>query len=118
VQKVIETGAIATGRQIGSSAGPIAVDRDALDRSLAAAFDGEPAERRVVVRQVMDLVDAERWAETHDGTPLTVDRIVAELEQAPDDDGLADRWNWWMGSLELAHGGFDRFGVCRWRSDG
>lgn len=93
------------------------MDRDALDRSLAEAFDGEPAERRVVVRQAMDLVDAERWAETHDGTALTVDRIVAELDQAPDGDGLAERWNWWIGSLELAHGEFERFGVRRWQSE-
>lgn len=90
------------------------MDRDELDRQLAAAFDAEPGERRVVVRQAMDLADAARWAETHDGTALSVERIVAELDQAPEDEGLADRWNWWIGALEIAHGRYARFAVRRW----
>ena len=93
------------------------MDRDALDRSLAEAFDASPAERRVVVRQAVDLADAGRWAETHDGEALTVERVVAELEQAPEGEGLADRWNWWLGALEVAHGGFERFSVRRWTAE-
>lgn len=93
------------------------MDRDALDAALAAAFGAAPAERRVVVRQALDLADAGRWAETHEGEPLTVDQVVAELEQAPSGEGLADRWNWWLGSLELAYGGFERFAVRRWRAE-
>lgn len=93
------------------------MDRDALAERLAEAFDAEAPERRVVVRQAVDLADAGRWAETHDGEALTVDRVVAELEQAPEGDGLADRWNWWLGSLELAYGGFERFTVRRWRAE-
>lgn len=93
------------------------MDRDALDRRLADAFDGEPAERRVVVRQALDLADTGRWAETHDGVSLTVDRVVAELEQAPSSESLADRWNWWIGSLEVAFGEFERFAVRRWRAE-
>lgn len=90
------------------------MDPEELSRRLADTYRGEPAERRVVVRQAMDLVDAGRWVETHDGEALTVDRLLAELEQAPDGDGLADRWNWWIGALEIAHGGFERFAVRRW----
>lgn len=91
------------------------MDRDELDRRLDRAFDASAAERRVVVRQALDLADAGSWAETHDGEPLTPQQVVTELEQAPEDDGLADRWNWWIGSLELAYGGFERFAVRRWR---
>jgi hypothetical protein len=93
------------------------MDRDALDRRLAETFGGEPAERRVVVRQALDLADARRWAETHDDEPLTADQVVDELEQAPSGQGLADRWNWWIGSLEVAFGDFERFAVRRWRAE-
>lgn len=93
------------------------MDREALDRRLAEAFEGTGAERLVVVRQALDLADDGRWAETHDGEPLTVSQVVAELDQAPDGEGLADRWNWWLGSLELAYGGFERFAVRRWRAE-
>ena len=93
------------------------MDRDALDRALAEAYGGEPAERRVVVRQALDLADAGRWAETHDGAALSVDRVVTELEGAPSGEGLADRWNWWIGSLEVAYGDFERFAVRRWKAE-
>lgn len=93
------------------------MDRDALDGALAEAFGGEPAERRVVVRQALDLADAGRWSATHEGEPLTVERVVAELEQAPSGESVADRWNWWIGSLEIAYGGFERFAIRRWRAE-
>ncbi len=96
-------------------AGPM--DRDALEAALADAFSGDAAERRVVVRQALDLADAGRWAETHEGAALTAERVVAELEQAPSGESVADRWNWWIGSLEVAYGGFERFAVRRWRAD-
>jgi hypothetical protein len=93
------------------------MNRDALDQSLAQSFGGEPAERRVVVRQALDLIDASRWAETHTGAPLTADRIVEELEQSPDDEGYVERWNWWIGSLELADGDYERFAIRQWQSE-
>ena len=86
---------------------------DRLDNRLAAAFDADPAERRVVVRAAVDLRDAGRYRETHDGG-LTVDLIVSTLGEAPDDHGLVERWNWWMGALEVAHGGFEAFAIRRW----
>lgn len=91
------------------------MDPEGLDQELAGAFGGTPSERRVVVRQALDLAEAGRWSETHGDEPLTPERIVTELGQAPDVDGLADRWNWWIGSLEVAHGDFERFAVRRWR---
>jgi elongation factor P--beta-lysine ligase len=48
---------------------------------------------------------------------LTADRIVEELEQAPEDEGVAERWNWWIGSLELADGDYERFAIRRWQSE-
>lgn len=112
------------------------MDHDSLSRRLDEMFDAEPGERRAVVRQALDLADAGRWAETHDGEPLTAARVVDELKQAPSDshrssdearersvkspasgEGLADRWNWWIGALELAHGGFERFAVRSWRAE-
>jgi len=26
-----------------------------------------------------------------------------------------ERWNWWIGSLEVAYGGYGRFGIQRYR---
>lgn len=91
--------------------------RDALDDALTEAYEAAPAERRVVVRQAIDLADSGRWAATHDGTALSIDRIAHELDQAPEGEGLADRWNWWIGSLEVAFGGFGRFAIERWEAE-
>ena len=41
----------------------------------------------------------------------------ARDDHAPDDHGLVERWNWWMGALELAYGGYRQFGVNRYASD-
>ena len=90
----------------------MALDPDALERALTAAFDPAPApgERRVVVRAARDLDDAGVY-ERDAGRPLTSDLIVAELADAPD-GRLPERWNWWLGALELAYAsGYDAFGV-------
>jgi len=82
--------------------------------SLAAAlerFGGTPGERRVVARQARDLADAGR-VERDRGQPLTVDEVVTNLADAPD-GGPAERWNWWLGALEVAHGGYADFRVRR-----
>lgn len=79
---------------------------DALER-----FGGTPAERQVVARQARDLDDSGR-AERDRGAPLTVEDVVANLADAPD-GGPAERWNWWIGALEVAHGGYATFQVRR-----
>jgi hypothetical protein len=88
------------------------VDRDRLERELAV-FDGDPDARRVVARQACDLADSGRAREDL-GVELTVETVVDELRDAPDDHSLVERWNWWIGSLELSHGGYERFRVRRY----
>lgn len=92
------------------------VNRDRLDDLLAEAFDGAPGERRAVVRSAGDLADSGRYEEDV-GVALTPEHVVEELEESPPDLGLAERWNWWLGSLELAHGSYEQFRVRRWRED-
>lgn len=91
------------------------MDRDRLDDRLARAFGGSEAARRVVLRQAGDLADAGRYRETH-GADLTAARIVDALADAPEGTGVVDRWNWWIGALEVAHGGYERFLVRRWQA--
>ncbi|MES3516109.1 MAG: hypothetical protein PPP58_00430 [Natronomonas sp.] len=80
-------------------------------------FGGSDSERRAVARQARDLRDSGQYAEDV-GTNLTVSLILSELTDAPEratDGGPASRWNWWIGSLEVAYGGYSRFQVRRWR---
>lgn len=89
------------------------MDRDELERALEAQFPAGAGERRAVVRQAGDLADSGDY-ERDVGAPLTPEAVVRNLEDAPD-EGLASRWNWWMGSLELAYGGYAEFQVRRFR---
>lgn len=89
------------------------MNRELLDLRLAKVFDADREERRVVVRQAGDLHDAARYEATHDHA-LTVDIVVGNLADAPDDCDIIERWNWWIGALDLAHGGYDRFRIHRW----
>ncbi|MFB6191930.1 MAG: hypothetical protein ABEI11_01265 [Haloarculaceae archaeon] len=84
-------------------------------RERLARFGGTPAERRAVARQARDLADAGR-IERDLGAPLSVELIVSNLADAPE-CGPADRWNWWLGALEVAHGGYRAFGVERWPAE-
>ncbi|MDX1745098.1 MAG: hypothetical protein R3324_04110 [Halobacteriales archaeon] len=86
------------------------MNREVLALRLERELDGEEAERRVVVRQALDLHDSGRWAADHDAE-LTVDEVVKNLSQAPEGTDLVDRWNWWIGALEVAHGGYEEFSV-------
>ncbi|WP_238994006.1 hypothetical protein [Halobellus captivus] len=81
-----------------------------LAESLEAAFDGDHAEFRVVARQARDLADAGIAARDR-GEPLTIEEIVRNLEDAPAESSVADRWNWWLGALETAYGGYREFEV-------
>jgi len=86
------------------------VDATRLNNALGEAFDGSAADRRVVVRQATDLAESGK-AETDRGVALSVDEIVDQLQDAPDDTDLIDRWNWWIGSLDLAYRGYWQFTV-------
>ena len=86
------------------------MDASRLNDALHDAFDSSAADRRVVVRQATDL-DAAGNAEADRGVALSVDDIVTQLQDAPEDSDLADRWNWWMGSLDIAYGGYWQFTV-------
>ena len=73
-------------------------------------FEGTDEQRRVVARQARDLADAGRLADDR-GAELTVDGVVSDLADAPDGSDVVERWNWWIGSLETAYGGYEQFGV-------
>ena len=86
------------------------LDVDALREALGR-FGGSDAERRVVARQARDMADAGRL-DADRGDPLTVETVLAELDDAPE-GGPAERWNWWLGSLTVAYGGYEPFQVRR-----
>jgi hypothetical protein len=86
------------------------LDPAELDAALAERFGGTDAERRVVVRQARDLADSGKVARDRE-TPLTVPEILENLADAPEGDSLASRWNWWLGALEVAYGGYAEFQV-------
>ena len=71
-------------------------------------FEGTDEQRRVVARQARDLADAGRLADDR-GAELTVESVVSDLADAPDGSDVVERWNWWIGSLETAYGGYEPF---------
>jgi len=83
---------------------------DELAEALREEFDGDDAEYRVVARQARDLADAGAVAEDR-GEPLTVAEVVRNLADAPEGSTVADRWNWWLGALDAAYGGYREFEV-------
>lgn len=92
------------------------MNRDVLKLLLKQAFGGTAPERRVVSRAAGDLADSGRF-HADKGVRLTPQRIIENLAEAPEDSGLVDRWNWWIGALELAHGGYGEFLVREWADD-
>lgn len=86
------------------------MDRHRLESEFDALYDVDEETRRVVARMAQDLADSERIVEDF-GFQLTVDDVLANLDDADDGQSLAERWNWWIGSLDLSHGGYDRFHV-------
>ncbi|WP_227357008.1 hypothetical protein [Haladaptatus salinisoli] len=90
------------------------MDATELDRRLREAFDAPDGERRVVVRQARDLADSGRYR-ADAGVELSAEAVVSHLRDAPDDHLLPEKWNWWMGSLEVAYGGYAEFQVRRWK---
>ena len=86
------------------------LDTEALIAGLEP-FGGDEAERRAVARHARDLDDSGRYAEDAD-VEFTAEHVVVQLADAPD-GGPADRWNWWLGSLEFAYGGYAEFQLRR-----
>ena len=86
------------------------MDRERLLERLESEFCGSEQGRRAVSRQARDLADSGR-IEAELDYELTVETIVSHLEDAPAEYGLVERWNWWIGSLELSHVSYQRFRV-------
>jgi len=82
---------------------------------LRQAYGGTVGERRAVARAADDLAAAGRY-QADTGVELTPARIIEELADAPDGTP-ADRWNWWMGALDLAYGQYTSFSVRRWAEE-
>jgi hypothetical protein len=91
--------------------GERSVDHARLNSALER-FEGSEETRHVVARQARDLADSGRIAEDF-GYELTVADVLDNLDDAPDGHTLAERWNWWIGSLEVSHGGYHEFRVRR-----
>jgi len=89
------------------------MDETRLEAELADRYDAGEGERRAVVRAARDLADSGRLAADR-GTVLTAEGVLEEVADAPEGP-LAERWNWWMGALELAYGGYGEFRVHRHR---
>ncbi len=87
------------------------VNRQVLRLYLRQSFPESSAEeRRVVARLAGDLADSGRYREVK-GTSLSPDTIIENLGDAPEGTSLPERWNWWVGALDLAHGGHAEFRV-------
>lgn len=91
------------------------MNREVLMLHLRQAFGGTPPERRAVARSAGDLSDSGQYR-ADQGHELTPETIIEHLADAPD-DGPAARWNWWMGALDTAHGGYVRFRVEAWMTE-
>lgn len=91
----------------------MSLDSEALAASLREAFGGTAGEARVVARQAADLAATGRY-EVDVGVELAADVVREELADAPSGTPV-DRWNWWIGALDLAYGGYAEFGVQRYR---
>ncbi|ELZ03883.1 hypothetical protein [Natrialba asiatica] len=90
------------------------LDPDRLENRLHDEFSATEPQVRIVVRQAVDLAEAGQY-EADVGAAVTAGLVVAELGDAPSGT-VPERWNWWMGSLELAFGGYERFSIQRYRT--
>ena len=84
------------------------LDTSSLAEALAQ-FGGGESERRTVARQAADLAASGKHARDR-SHPLTEAVVVDQLSEAHE-GSPADRWNWWMGALEAAYGGYEAFSV-------
>lgn len=86
------------------------MDREKLVERLDDEFGGSESAKRAVSRQARDLADSGRIEDDLD-YELTIDAVVSNLADAPAEYGLVERWNWWIGALELSHEQYRRFHV-------
>lgn len=86
------------------------MDREQLVDELSERFDGTNSVLKAVSRQARDLADSGRIEEDMDYR-LTVEDVLSNLDDAPAEYSLVERWNWWVGSLELSFGDYQRFRV-------
>ena len=86
------------------------MDRERLVDELEENFGGTDTALRAVSRQARDLADSGR-IEADMEYRLTVDAVISNMADAPDGHTLVERWNWWVGSLELSFGHYQRFRV-------
>ncbi|GAB7008645.1 hypothetical protein [Halorubrum trueperi] len=86
------------------------MDRQRLEAALDEAFGGTAAERRAVARAARDLADSGQPSRDR-GHGLTVPGVIEHLSDAPDGSSVVERWNWWLGALDAAYGGYDYFTV-------
>jgi hypothetical protein len=91
------------------------MEREVLMLHLRQAFGGAPAERRTVARAASDLADSGKLDDDR-GEELTADVVVENLADCRE-GSPAERWNWWMGALEAAHGDYEQFVVQRWNEE-
>ena len=82
------------------------IDTEALVAGLET-FGGDTETRRAVARHARDLADSGRYADDAE-VELTAEHVVVQLADAPE-GGPIERWNWWIGSLELAYGAYSEF---------
>ena len=86
------------------------MDRERLVDELEDRYGGTETALRAVSRQARDLADSGRIDEDMDYR-LSVDAVISNLDDAPAEYTVLERWNWWIGSLELSFGNYQRFRV-------
>lgn len=91
----------------------VAIDPELLEKRLRETFAGTDAASRAVVRQAVDLDDSGRYSADIE-SELTTDVVIDELADAPDGTP-PERWNWWIGSLEIAFGDYEQFAIRRYQ---
>ncbi|WP_158855154.1 hypothetical protein [Halorhabdus sp. CUG00001] len=86
------------------------MDRQRLHARLVERFEADQDVARIVAREATDLADRGVYEADFDES-LGVEIVITNLADAPDGSTLAERWNWWLGALELSHGAYQRFRV-------
>ena len=84
--------------------------RTGLEAALKRRFGGTPAERRAVSRAAQDVADSARPSRDR-GHAVTIPEILSTLDEAPADTSVVERWNWWMGAIDIAYSGYEEFTV-------